>query len=283
MPEVRLEGGAIDGLALHYVRKGRGPAVVLLHGLGGFAESWRRTLDALAGRADVQALDLPGFGLSGKPRVRYDLTFFTRALHGFLDALGLGQVALVGHSLGGAIAVAYALTHPGRVDRLALVGAVVPGFDYRPSWLYRMVAVRGLGEVLALCGSRSVYRAAIGRCFHTPVAEEIDALVDWGYAARTGWEAKAAYLAALRDVRADFETRADAYRRVVVTLPMPVLLVHGRQDPVVPAAHCVSVAKGLRRSTVRWLDGCGHFPQIEHADTVNGWLEEFLVGRPAPR
>ena len=67
MPEVRLEGGEIDGLALHYVRRGRGPAVVLLHGLGGFAESWRCTLDALAGRADVQAVDLPGFGRSGKP------------------------------------------------------------------------------------------------------------------------------------------------------------------------------------------------------------------------
>jgi pimeloyl-ACP methyl ester carboxylesterase len=283
MPEVRLEGGEIDGLALHYVRRGRGPAVVLLHGLGGFAESWRCTLDALAGRADVQAVDLPGFGLSGKPRARYDLTFFARTLHGFLEALGLGQISLVGHSLGGAIAVAYALTHPGRVDRLALIGAVVPGFDYRLSWLYRMVALRGLGEALALCGSRGVYRAAIARCFHAPVAEEIDALVDWGYAARTGWEAKTAYLATLRDVRADFETRADAYRRVVVTLSMPVLLVHGRQDPVVPAAHCVNVAKGFRHATVRWLDGCGHFPQIEHADTVNGWLEEFLVGRPAPR
>ena len=283
MPEVRLEGGEIDGLALHYVRRGRGPAVVLLHGLGGFAESWRCTLDALAGRADVQAVDLPGFGRSGKPRARYDLTFFARALHGFLDGLGLGQVSLVGHSLGGAIAVAYALTHPGRVDRLALIGAVVPGFDYRLSWLYRLVALRGLGEALALCGSRCIYRAAIARCFHAPVAEEIDALVDWDYTARTGWEAKAAYLATLRDVRADFETRADAYRRVVGTLPMPVLLVHGRQDPVVPAAHCVSVAKGLRRATVRWLDACGHFPQIEHADTVNGWLEEFLVGRPASR
>ena len=283
MPEVRLEGGEIDGLALHYVSAGRGPAVVLLHGLGGFAESWRRTLDALAGRAAVQAVDLPGCGLSGKPRARYDLTFFARALDGFLDALGLGQVSLVGHSLGGAIAVAYALTRPGRVDRLALLGAVVPGFDYRLSWLYRMVALRGLGEVLALCGSRRIYRAAIARCFHAPTAAEVDMLVDWGYAARTGWEAKAAYLATLRGVRTDFETRADAYRRVVATLPMPVLLVHGRQDPIVPAGHCVSVAKGLQRATVRWLDGCGHFPQIEHADTVNGWLEEFLVGRPAPR
>ena len=120
MPEVRLGGGAVDGLALHYVREGRGPAIVLVHGLGGFAEAWRTTIDVLARSADVLALDLPGYGLSAKPRTRYDLDFFTRVLHGFLDAVGLGQVSLVGHSLGGAVAVTYALAHPARVDRLAL-------------------------------------------------------------------------------------------------------------------------------------------------------------------
>ena len=55
--------------------------------------------------------------------------------------------------------------------------------------------------------------------------------------------------------------------------------MHGRQDPVVGAAHCANVAKGFPRASVRWVDACGHFPQIEHADTVNRWLEEFLVGR----
>jgi len=283
MPEVRLEGGPVDGLAVHYVRQGRGPSIVLLHGLGGFAESWRGTLDALAKRADVLALDLPGFGLSAKPRTRYDLDFFTRVLHGFLDVTGVGQASLVGHSLGGAVAVAYALTRPARVDRLALVSAVVPGFDFRPSWLYRMATIRGLGEIGALCAARPLYRAALARCFHAPVAREVDALVDWSYAERTAWDAKAAYLATLRHVRADFEGRAAAYRRVAGTLGLPVLLVHGRQDPVVPAVHCANVSKGFPRASVRWLDACGHFPQLEHADTVNRWLEDFLVARPAPR
>jgi pimeloyl-ACP methyl ester carboxylesterase len=283
MPEVRLEGGQIDGLAVHYVRQGRGPAVVLLHGLGGFAESWRRTIEVLAARADVLAVDLPGFGLSAKPRTRYDLDFFARALHGVLGALGIEQASLVGHSLGGAVAVAYALTHPARVDRLALVSAIVPGCDYRPSWLYRAATLRGLGEAGALCATRPLFRAALARCFHTPVAREIDALVDWNYSARTAWEAKAAYLATLRGVRADFEGRADAYRRVTGTLTLPVLLVHGRQDRVVPAGHCMTVSKTFQRASVRWLDECGHFPQIEHADTVNRWLEDFLVARPAPR
>jgi pimeloyl-ACP methyl ester carboxylesterase len=283
MPEVRLAGGQVDGLLLHYVRQGRGPTIVLLHGLGGFAESWRKTIEVLARSAEVLAPDLPGFGLSAKPRTRYDLAFFTDALHGFLDAIGVDQVSLVGHSLGGAVAVASALTRPARVDRLALVSAVVPGFGYRPSWLYRLASVRGLGEVAALCTRRSMYRAAIARCFHAPAAADVDALVDWGYTARTAWTAKAAYLATLRDVRRDFAGRGDAYRRAAASLSLPVLLVHGRQDRVVGAAHCATVSKGFPRASVRWVDACGHFPQLEHADVVNRWLEDFLVPRPAPR
>jgi pimeloyl-ACP methyl ester carboxylesterase len=283
MPDVRLRGGDVDGLELHYVVAGRGPAVVLVHGLGGFAESWRRTQDALAERARVWAVDLPGFGCSAKPRTRYGLGYFARALHGFLDALGIGQVSLVGHSLGAAVGVTYALTHPARVERLALLAGIVPGFGYRMSWLYRLLALRGVGEVLALCGRRSVYRAALARCFASPVRDEIDFLVETHYTARTGLDARAAYLGTVRHVSADFVEHGGAYRRALATLDVPALLIHGRQDPVVAPAHCAAVAGGLTRAGVRWLDACGHFPHIECPSAVNAWLAEFLVARPAPR
>jgi pimeloyl-ACP methyl ester carboxylesterase len=283
MPEIRLRGGEVDGLALHYVVEGRGPAVVLVHGLGGFAESWRHNLAPLARRATVLALDLPGFGTSAKPRTQYRLAFFARALHGFLDALGLRQASLVGHSLGAAVAVTYALTHPARVERLALVGGVVPGFAFRPSWIYRLVALPGVGETLALAGSAALFKAALARCFHRPVRAEVDFFVDHEYAARTAPDARHAYLATLRDVRPDFEAHRHDYRRAIATLDLPVLLIHGRQDRVVPPVHCAEVADAFGNAAVRWADECGHFPQIEHADAVNGWLAEFLVGRPAPR
>ena|SRR2546426_4827190 len=154
MPELQLRGGEVDGLRLHYVVEGRGPAVILVHGLGGFAETWRHNIAPLAGRATVFALDLPGFGASAKPRTRYRLTDFARALRGFMDGLGLAQASLVGHSLGGAVSITYALTHPSRVERLALVGAVVPGCGYRPSWIFRLVALRGLGELLSCAVGR---------------------------------------------------------------------------------------------------------------------------------
>jgi pimeloyl-ACP methyl ester carboxylesterase len=283
MPDVQLRGAEVDGLTLHYVTEGRGPAVVLIHGLGGFAESWRHNIPALARVATVYALDLPGFGRSSKPPARYRLADSARALHGFLQAMGLGRVALVGHSLGASVALTYALTHPARVERLALIGALVPGAAYRPSLPYRLAATHVLGELLALCGCAPLYRAALARCFHAPAAEEIEYLVREGYAARTSPEAKAAYLATLRDIRRDIVDHAHDFRRALAALDPPVLLIHGRQDRVVSAAHCGEAADVLPRARVRWIDACGHFPQIEHASVVNGWLTEFVAGRPAPR
>src|SRR4030095_7876975 len=105
MPELQLRGGEVDGLRLHYVVEGRGPAVIFVHGLGGFAESWRHNVYPLARRATVFSVDLPRFGDSAKPPTRYRLGYFANALRGFMDGLGLAQASFVGHSLGGAAAI----------------------------------------------------------------------------------------------------------------------------------------------------------------------------------
>jgi pimeloyl-ACP methyl ester carboxylesterase len=283
MPELRLRGGEVDGLSLHYLVEGRGPAVVLLHGLGGFAASWRHNIAPLAARATVYALDLPGFGRSGKPRAHYGLGYFARALHGFLEGLGISRTSLVGHSLGGAVAVTYALTHPTRVERLALLGSVVPGFTWRVTWRHRLVCAYGLGELVTLCGCAPMYRAAIAACFHAPDPTEVEFLVGHDYGVRTAAAARAAWLGTTRALREELVGRRQDYRRAISTLDLPVMLVHGRQDRAVSPAHCAEAAEGFPRGRVRWLDACGHFPHIERSDVVNAWLEEFLVGRPAPR
>lgn len=276
MPDISLVGGDLDGLGLHYVREGRGPATVLIHGLGGFAESWRGTIAALRGQGTVIALDLPGFGRSAKPRREYRLSFHARAVEGLLRGLGVERVRLVGHSLGGAVAVAHAVLFPERVERLALLGASVPGFPLRPSLAYRLMALPGVGEIASILITPGLCAAALARCFAAPDPDEIAFLVAHEYAARTSPAGRAAYLSTLRSVRADFTADAGAYRTALARLEAPALLIHGSQDPVVPISHAAAVADGLPSAEGRWLDRCGHFPQIEHAATVNGWLADFL-------
>src|SRR5262249_11471732 len=171
-------------------------------------------------------------------RSRYRLANFAGALRGFMDGLGLARASLVGHSLGGAVSVTYALMHPSRVERLALVGAVVPGCGDGPSWAFRVIALRGLGGVVSCFAWRGLYKACLARCFHAPDRREVDFFVDYCFAVRTEPAARAAYLTTIRDVGIDLQTHANDYRRAMATLELPVLLIHGRQDRVVPASHC---------------------------------------------
>jgi pimeloyl-ACP methyl ester carboxylesterase len=277
MARIRLTRGAVDGLELHYTSAGRGPATLLIHGLGGFAESWRDTIAALEPHSRVIALDLPGFGESAKPRRAYTLQFFAQTVEALLRALDVDRVRLVGHSLGGGVAVAFALAHPERVERLALLGATIPGVPIRPAWVYRLMALPVLGEVMSRFVTPGICTAALGRCVVTPCPDAVAFMVHHQYAARTTPEGRAAYLATLRGIKGDFTTRAEAYRAALAEWDRPTLLIHGRQDPVVSVRHAETAARALPRADARWLDRCGHFPQFEHAAAVHGWLGEFLL------
>ena len=276
MPRLRLSGGELDGLELYYTISGHGPTTLLVHGLGGFAESWRHTAAALAAHGTVIAVDLPGFGQSAKPRRRYGLEFFSDAVWGLLRALDVEDLRIVGHSLGGGVAIACALRWPSRVERLALVSPVVPGFPLRPSLVYRMMALPGIGELIGRAITPRICAAALERCVVAADPEEIRFLVSYQYRARTTPEGRRAYLATLRGVRQDFVLGSDAYRAALSRWERPVLVIHGQQDPVVPIAHAKALAQGLPRAEGRWLDRCGHFPQIERVGAVNEWLGEFL-------
>lgn len=283
MPELRLAGGPLDGLELHYLAAGEGPVTVLVHGLGGFAESWRGTVAELARHGRVVALDLPGFGRSAKPRASYELSFLAEAVEGLLRAMGVARARVVGHSLGGGVAAALAVAHPERIERLVFVGATVPGFPLKPSFVYRMMALPGLGELMSSLVTRAVCAAALGRCLVEPKPDEVRFFVDHEYAVRASPEGRAAYLSALRAARTDFTRQAPTYRGVLTRLDRPVLVIHGRQDPVVPLDHAEAVFSTIPGAAARWLERCGHFPHIEHPAIVNDWLADFLYARASSR
>ena len=283
MPTITLAGGELDGLDVSYLSAGRGPVTLLIHGLGGFAASWRHTIAALSSQGQVIALDLPGFGQSAKPRRRYNLAFLAGAVDGLLRALDVDRVRLVAHSLGGAVAAAFALSAPDRVERLALVSPAIPGFPLRSSIVYRVLALPGVGELLSRAITRQVCAAALDRCFFAPDPEEVAFLVDHQFEARASAGARGAYLATLRGARRDFAEGAPVYRAALARWTRPALVIHGRQDPVVPIGHAEAVARGLPSAVMRAIDRCGHFPQIEHARAVNEWLGEFLFAGAAGR
>ena len=276
MGRVTLSRGELDGLEMHYTSAGRGPATLLIHGLGAFAESWRGTVTALSSDSQVVALDLPGFGQSAKPRRAYTLGFFARAVEGFLDALGLERVHLVGHSLGGAIAAAFAVTRPERVERLALISATVPGFPLRPSIVYRLMILPGIGELFSGLVTRRICTIALQRCLVEPCLDDVAFLVEHQYGARTTREGRAAYLATLRAMKGEFTRESAVWREALAGWRRPTLLIHGQQDPVVPIRHAMTAANGLPSAETRWLDRCGHFPHLEHPGTVHRTLGTFL-------
>jgi haloalkane dehalogenase len=115
-----------DGLTLAYREIGSGPAVLLLHGWPTSSFLWRGVMVPIARAGRVIALDLPGFGASDKPRgVRYDFTFFERALDQFLERVGVDEVGLAAHDLGGPVGLYWALHRPERVSKLALLNTLV--------------------------------------------------------------------------------------------------------------------------------------------------------------
>ncbi len=258
------------GTNIHLTGPVDAPVVLLLHGSGPGVTAWanwRLTIPALAESFRVVAPDIVGFGFTERPDdVTYDMTTWTRHAVGVLDALGIERAHVIGNSFGGSLAMSMAIHHAGRVDRLVLMGAagvpftLTPGLDavwgYEPSveameellgiFAYdRGLVGRDLAELRYRASIRPGVQEAFSRMFPAPRQAALDAITH-----------------PVEDI---------------ATISAPTLIVHGRDDLVIPPSNATDLLNLIDDSQAHLFGRCGHWTQIEHADAFNRLVIDFLA------
>jgi len=281
----------IGSLRVHHMQGGHGSAVVFVHGLGssGYME-WRHNLEEVTGRHRVFAPDLPGYGRTDKPRVRYTVPYFARFIRRYMEDRGLRSAALVGASLGGRIALEVALEQPKLVRKLVLVNTLGLG---RPKvrmaqMAYGLVTIPRVGEAvmrftrdaLTWAPAAMVRRVAAR---YSGATSDLNRTMDNIYLddLREMYATDAfrnAYLSTLRSLvnpRSLFGGHHDVTQRLN-ELKIPVQLIWGADDPLFPLAHAERASSLIARCRLAVIDGAGHTPQAERPEEFNRVLHAFL-------
>jgi pimeloyl-ACP methyl ester carboxylesterase len=276
-PELRFR--LVHGYRRAFRVAGSGPPLVLIHGIGDSSATWEQVIPALARRHLVIAPDLLGHGHSDKPRADYSVAAYANGVRDLLGVLGVQRASLVGHSLGGGVAMQFAYQFPERTERLVLVGSGGSGPEISP--VLRALTLPGAHAMLLLLrlpGARLQLGATVAllRAMNTALGQDapdllrvVDALPDA--------TARAAFLRTLRavaDWRGQVITMLD---RCYLTQGMPTLLVWGTRDAVIPVEHGHRAHEAMPGSRLELFEGAGHFPF--HSDPIRfvRTVEEFLA------
>lgn len=268
---------------------GSGPPLVLLHGIGDSSRTWRRVLEPLSEGRTVIAPDLLGHGDSDKPRADYSAAAYACGLRDLLAVLDVDRATVVGHSLGGGVAMQFAYQFPERCDRLVLVSTGGVGREVHP--LLRLAAAPGAEAVLPLLTGTPLRLASwalgpVGRWFVERgvdvlrLGDDLEHVLDC-YAALATPQQRASFLRTLRsvvDLRGQVVTMLD---RCYLAAGLPTLLVWGGQDRVVPVEHAGVAHRAMPGSRLEVIPDAGHFPQLSHPERFAAVLRDFL-DRTAP-
>lgn len=258
------------GVQTNYHDVGTGAPVLLIHGSGPGVSAWanwRLTIPDLAKQYRVIAPDMAGFGFSERqPDAVYNMDNWVAQAVGLLDALGIDKASVVGNSFGGALALALAIRHPERVHKLVLMGsvgvpfAITDGLDrvwgYEPSlqnmkslldiFAYsRALVTDELAELRYQASIREGFQESFASMFPAPRQQWVDAMTSQA-----------------QDIRA---------------LPHHTLIVHGRDDKVIPLQNAYDLVGLIDRSELHVFGQCGHWTQIEHAARFNQLVADFLA------
>jgi pimeloyl-ACP methyl ester carboxylesterase len=274
MPENRYIN--VGGLAARYWALGdKGTAVILIHGLCASADVWMRNIYPLASEHRVYVPDLPGFGRSDLPGPSFSPFDYSRFLADLMSLLNIEKANLVGQSLGGGVALHYALCFPENVNRLVLVDSA--GLGKEVPWGLRLMSLPLLGE---LCSRPT--RKKVQLFFKVAVHDRILITKDfidlyYSFSSRPGFQPSL-----LRIVRLMLTTRGarDQILMPIVNnlekIRQPVLVIWGKEDRVLPLKHGYFAKQRLPNATLQIIEGCGHLPFLERPDVFNRLVLEFL-------
>jgi pimeloyl-ACP methyl ester carboxylesterase len=269
----------LHGNEIGYRSAGSGPALLLLHGIANSSETWSRVLPALAERFTVIAPDLLGHGASAAPAGDYSLGAHASGARDLLTALGHERATIVGHSLGGGIAMQFAYQFPERSERLVLVSS--GGLGREVHLLLRAAALPGADWVLPLVASRPLL--GIGRTLggvlrraRIEPAGDLEVLAH-GFASLDSPGSRQAFLHTVRSVIEPGGQRVSANDRLALAARLPTLIVWGARDSIIPPEHGEAAHAAMPKSRLVVFSGAGHMPHADAPDRFVELLTEFCA------
>lgn len=273
-----IQHRTINGHKRAFVKTGQGPVLLLLHGIGCDHRTWGPVITELSKDHTVIAPDLLGHGFSDKPRADYSLGGYANGMRDLLSVLGIEKVTVVGHSFGGGVAMQFAYQFPERTERIVLVSSGGLGREVTPA--LRAITTPGFHYVMGamtLPGVRQVNAAAlrlmsVTRLPHTRDLDEV-ARVFESFSDPRARAATRHVVRAVVDYKGQVVTMAD---RAYLTSGLPMCVVWGRQDHVIPVSHAARASKLAPWARIEVIDDSGHFPHKDHATRFVDIVRDFV-------
>jgi pimeloyl-ACP methyl ester carboxylesterase len=273
----QLDHVSIHGHDMAYRMEGTGPALLLLHGMAGSSRTWRDVIPRLTDRFTVIAPDLMGHGQSEKPVGDYSLGAFASGLRDLLEVLDIDRATIIGQSFGGGVAMQLAYQHPEQCERLVLVDS--GGLGREVNWMLRCMTLPGSEYVMPAIfpafvrdWGDSLFRTINARGIRLGRFGE-----GWSaYASLAEAESREAFARTIRSVVDPGGQTVSAMDRLYLMSPMPILIIWGDRDDIIPVSHAYSAHEATPGSRLVIIEGVGHFPQIEAPEQFVAALVNFI-------